>query len=454
MSRPLLVALLLGLSAGLALSSFPVSGVAWGQEKPTREQKVRGDKTKVEAAGFWIYNDLPKAYAEAKQSGKPIVVVLRCIPCEDCVKLDDDLVDQDERLQSLLEKFVRVRVISTNGLDLSLFQFDTDQSFAVFLLNADGTIYGRFGTRSDHSHWADDVSLEGLAKALDGALALHKDYPANKASLAAKRGPTPDFPVPEKFPQLKDKYGSQLNYEGNVVQSCIHCHQIGDAQKEFHRKKSVTLPEQVLFPYPHPKALGLILDPKERASVLRVDEDSLAAKAGYRAGDVIEKLSGQPLLSLADVQWVLHHVSPDGGTVKANIVRDGKPAVVTLELPKGWRKQDDIAWRASSWQLRRIGLGGLFLKNVSPELRSERKLPAEGMALRVEHVGQYAPHNRAQQAGFVKNDVLVSFDGRTDLARETDLLNYTVNELKPGSKVPVEILREGKKLTLTLPVGE
>jgi len=428
----------------------------------TREEKVRGDKTKVEAAGFWIYNDLPKGYAQAKESGKPIVVVLRCIPCEECVKLDDDLVDQDKRLQALLEKFVRVRIISTNGLDLSLFQFDTDQSFAVFLLNADGTIYGRYGTRSDHSYWADDVSLEGLAKALEGALALHKDYPKNKAALAAKKGPAPDFPVPEKFPLLKDKFGSQLNYEGNVVQSCIHCHQIGDAQREYYRGKGGALPEKVLFPYPHPKAVGLILDPKERATVLRVDDGSLAAKAGFRAGDVIQKLEGQPLLSMADVQWVLHHVPADGGSVKASVqrsatgggLRDGKAAEITLDLPKGWRQLDDIAWRASSWELRRRGLGGMLLKNVSPELRAERKLPAEGMALRIEHLGQYPPHNLAQQAGFQKNDVLVSFDGRTDLARETDLLYYALNEVKRGSTVPVEILREGKKMTLKLPVAE
>jgi len=443
MRRAFLIALATGLLAG---------GIASAQQ--TREEKVRGDKTKVEAAGFWIYNDLAKAYAEAKQSGKPIVVVLRCIPCEQCVKLDDDLVDQDKRLQSLLEKFVRVRVISANGLDLSLFQFDTDQSFAVFLLNADGTIYGRYGTRSDQMHWADDVSLDGLAKALEGALALHKDYPNNKTALAAKKGPAPDFAAPEQFPLLKAKYGSQLNYEGNVAQSCIHCHQIGDAQRQFHREKKGALPEQVLFPYPHPKALGLILDPKERATVLRVDEGSSAAKAGFRAGDVIEKLSGQPLLSLADVQWVLHYVSPDGGSVKASVVRDGKPTEIAIELPKGWRQRDDIAWRASSWELRRIGMGGLFLKNVSPELRAERKLPAEGMALRVEHVGQYAPHNRAQQAGFVKNDVLVSFDGRTDLARETDLLIYALNQVKPGTLIAVEILREGKKSTLNLPVGK
>src|SRR5688500_11014878 len=227
----------------LTASSFlAVSALALGQQ-PTREEKVRRDKETVEADGFWIYNNLPKAFAEAKASGKPLVVVLRCIPCEECVKLDDDLVNQDERLQKLLGQFVRVRVISANGLDLSLFQFDTDQSFAVFLLNADGTIYGRYGTRSDHSHWADAVSVEGLAKALEGAIELHKGYPANKAQRAAKRGPKPEFAAPENYPLLKGKYGSQLNYEGNVVQSCIHCHQIGDAQREHYRAKSGAIPE-------------------------------------------------------------------------------------------------------------------------------------------------------------------------------------------------------------------
>lgn len=421
---------------------------------PTREEKVRADKAKVEAAGFWIYNDLPKAFAEAKKSGKPMVVVLRCIPCEQCVKLDDDLVDQDERLQKLLEQFVRVRVVSANGLDLSLFQFDTDQSFAVFLLNADGTIYGRFGTRSDQSHWADDVSLDGLAKALEGALTLHKAYPANKAALAAKRGPAPDFAVPEQFPLLKGRFGAQLDYEGNVVKSCIHCHQIGDAQKQYHRQRAATLPEKVLFPYPHPKAVGLVLDPRERATVLHVEADSPAAAAGFREGDVIETLSGQPLLSLADVQWVLHQVPAEGGSVEAVVRYEGKTAKRKLDLAKGWRQRDDIAWRASSWELRRIAFGGLFAKNVSAELRTEENLPQEGMALKVQHVGQYAPHDRAKRAGFQKDDVLVSFNGRTDLARETDLLEYALNDVKPGTVVDVVVLRGGKKTTLKLPVGE
>ncbi len=431
----------------LAAAALVFSATASAQ---SRDQKVRGDKTKVEAAGFWIYNDLPKAFAEAKKSGRPLLVVMRCLPCEDCVKLDDELVEQDAKLRPLLEKFVRVRVVSANGLDLSLFQFDTDQSYAVFMFNGDGSIYGRYGTRSSHSLWADDVSIEGLTKALDGALALHADYPANKAELALKRGPAPDFTVPENLPKLKGKYGAQLNYEGNVVQSCIHCHQIGDALRQFHRDQSGALPEEVLFPYPHPKSLGLILNPRERARVLRVEPKSLAEQAGFRAGDEIQKIAGQTPLSIADIQWVLHHTPAGGGTIPASVERDGKSVQVSLVLPAKWRQQDDIAWRASSWELRRMVLGGLYLKSLSAEKRTEMKLPAAGLALKVEHVGQYPPHNGAKIAGFRAGDIITSFDGHTDLTRETDLLAHALNQVKPSSRMPVIVLRDGKETSLML----
>jgi serine protease Do len=431
----------------VVIGLFAVSGAS---AQVTREEKVRGDKVKVEADGFWIYNDLARGYTEAKKTGQPLLVALRCIPCEQCVKLDEDLVEKDERIKPLLEKFVRVRLISANGLDLSLFQFDTDQSFAVFMLNADGTIYGRFGTRSDQRNWTDDVSIAGLAKALEGGLALHEGYPANKAALDGKKGPPPDFAVPEKYPKLAGKYGSQLNYEGNVVQSCIHCHQIGDAQKQYYRDTNGKIPERVLFPYPHPKALGLILDPEQCATVLRIEPGSLGEKAGFRAGDTIQSLAGQPPLSIGDVQWVLQQVPASGGSVKATVKRDGKIADITLDLPRGWRQRDDIAWRASSWELRRMGLGAMYLKPLTPQQRAEQKLPAGSMALRAEHVGQFAPHDVAKKAGVVKDDVLISFNGRTDFQRETDVLAYALNELPVGSKVPAVFLRNGEKINVEL----
>lgn len=422
-----------------------------GQQK-TRDQKVREDQEKVTSEGFWIYNDLPTAFERARSTGKPILVVLRCIPCEECVKLDDDLVDADPVLRPLLEKFVCVRVVSTNGLDLSLFQFDTDQSFAIFMLNADRTIYGRFGTRSHRTEWIGDVSLSGLADALRGALELHTVYPENKSSLAAKTGPTPLFASPELFPSLKDKFTSSLNYSGEVSKSCIHCHQIGDAVRDYYRNQSTPIPEEILSPYPHPRSLGMILDPQFRASVKEVTEGSIAAAAGFKAGDQIQTLNGQPILSTADVQWVLQGISASGGQVKVALKRGDKNIALTVRLPDGWRRMDDISWRVSSWGLRRMATGGLLLEPLPEEDRRNQGLSEGKMALRVKHVGQYGAHAAAKNAGFQKDDILVSFDGRTDLLTDSDVLRYGATSRKPGEVVSVEVLRQGGRKSLKLPM--
>lgn len=436
----------------LCLLTFLTPGLLFAQGK-TREEKVREDRAKVEAEGFWIYNDLPRGFAEAKRTGKPLLVVLRCIPCEECVKLDDDLVDQDPIVRPLLEKFVCVRQVATNGLDLSLFQFDTDQSFAVFLMNADKTIYGRFGTRSHRTEWFGDVSLPGLAQALEGALALHADYPNNKAALAGKRGDRPLFASPEKFPSLQSKYTATLNYQGNVVQSCIHCHQIGDAARDYFRERKQTLPDELIYPYPHPKSIGLVLDPEQRATVKEIRAETPAAEAGFQAGDQLVALEGQPLLSIADVQWVLHRVSPKGGTVTAEVDRDGRRTTLSLKLADGWRRADDISWRVSSWGYRRMTTGGLLLEELPEEDRAKAGLRDSGqMALRVKHVGQYGPHAAAKQAGFQQGDILTEFDGLTNLVREADLFEHGLTKRKAGDRVTVKVLRNGKSVTLNLPM--
>jgi hypothetical protein len=422
----------------LALAVLLPAPLAHAQMSP-RDAKVHADKKAFEARGDWIYNDLPRAFAEAKKSGKPILAVLRCIPCEECVKLDDDLIDADRRVKPLLEKFVRVRVVMTNSLDLSVFQMDYDQSFAAFLLNADGTVYGRFGTRSHRKEWVGDVSVEGLANALQGALELHAAYPKNREELALKKGPAPAFPTPEQFPTLKGRYKATLDYEGKVTPSCIHCHQVGEAIRE-HAMKGRKLTDDLLFPYPHPRVVGLTLDPKARARVLKVEEGSAAAEAGFKAEDVITRLGGQPLLSIADVQWVLHRASGEGAEIKAEVKRGGKAETRTLKLPAGWKRKDDISWRASTWELRRLALGGMLLQ-----------APEGGKELVVQHVGQYAPHDIAHRAGVRRGDVFVRFDGK-ELQRETDLIAYSLLERKEN-KVALEMTRGGKpyKVTLTLP---
>src|SRR5207248_6286663 len=127
---------------------------------------------------------------------------------------------------------------------------------------------------------------------------------------------------------------------------------------------------------------------------------------------------------------------------------------LTLELPKGWRRRDDISWRVSSWGLRRMGTGGLVLENISAEERKRAKLPETGMALRVKFVGQNGPHAAGKKAGFQQGDIVLSFDERTDLLRETDVLAYAVTARRPGDRVAVRVWRAGELFNFTLPMQE
>ncbi|MEZ6142985.1 MAG: Trx7/PDZ domain-containing (seleno)protein [Zavarzinella sp.] len=421
----------------------------------TRDEKVKNDRAKFAQNDLWLYSDFPKAIEQAKESGKPIMVVLRCIPCEECVKLDDELLEQDAELQALLKKFVCVRIISTNSLDLNVFQYDTDQSFAVFFLNADKTIYGRFGTRSHRTNWVGDVSIDGLKKAMNGALNLHQNFATVRPSLLAKTGPKPMYPTPVQFPNLKGKYEATINYNNQVARSCIHCHQIGEAVRDTYRVRKQAIPEELLFPYPHPKMFGLVMDPKEKATIKAVeDAPGKGLITGFQAGDEILTLNGQPLLSLADIQWVLHHIPASGGKLTAVVKRGNKPVTLESTLPSGWRRQGDISWRVSSWGLKRMTTGGLSLEATPDDVRQRLKIPATNMALRVRAMGQYNEHAAAKRAGFQVGDIIVAFDGQNDLLREQDIFFYGATVKKAGEKVKVNILRNQRSMTLELPMQQ
>ncbi len=56
----------------ITLAGLVAISAALGQDNPL--QKALKD---VDVQGEWIYNDLPKGYAEAKKTGKPMLVVFR-----------------------------------------------------------------------------------------------------------------------------------------------------------------------------------------------------------------------------------------------------------------------------------------------------------------------------------------------------------------------------------------
>jgi hypothetical protein len=429
----------------LLLSLFPLQA----DTVKDREGAVRQDKEAWGNDARWAYNDVQRGFAAAKLNGKPVLVVLRCVPCLACAGIDAGVLTEPE-LAPLLDQFVCVRVINANAIDLSLFQFDYDLSFSAVLFNADGTVYGRFGSWT-HQKDPRDKSTASFKRSLEAALALHQGYPANKDSLAGKQVPASPYKTPIDIPTLQGKYRVDLDWNGKVVPSCVHCHQIGDALRVVQRNKKEPMSSDLIYPMPSPEVVGLKLAPDALARVESVREGSPAARGGFLVGDEILALNGQPLISLADVSWVLHR-APDSGALTATVKRGTQEKAVTIPLFPGWRSKSDINGRVGTWGMRGMATGGLVLEDLADDLRAGRGLKKDALGLRVKFVGQYGKHAAGKKAGFEKDDVIIELAGLTGRLSEGEVIGRLLQEHQVGESVKATVLRGQQRLELLLPM--
>lgn len=432
-------------STGFLLLAMPLAA----ETVKDREGAVRGDKAKMENNDRWIYNDIAAGFAEAQKTGKPLMVVLRCVPCMSCMGIDTEVLVENPEITPLMDQFVRVRLINANAIDLSLFQFDYDLSFSILFFNADRTIYGRFGSW-EHQHDSQNRATATLRQALERVLEMHSGYPGNRAALVGKTGDPMPYRTPVDLPELS-KFSNELDWQGKVVASCVHCHQVGDAIRQEIRDQGKPMPMSLLYPYPKPEALGLTLAEIPVTGISAVAEGSVAAKAGFRAGDEIVALEGQPLVSVADLSWVLHRF-PEAGTLDATIRRDGAVSEIAIPLAEGWRAGHENVKRVGYWPMRAMAFGGMKLEPLDDEARKARGIAPGKLALHLLHVGEYGKHAAAKKAGFKKDDVIVEVAGSDAELTEIDLLARNLVQQKPGDKVPVIVLRGSERIPLQMPV--
>jgi len=101
---------------------------------------------------------------------------------------------------------------------------------------------------------------------------------------------------------------------------------------------------------------------------------------------------------------------------------------------------------ASTGKVRR-GFLGVSLQDLSPELAREFKLDGTHGTV----VTDVVPDSPAARAGVLGGDVILQFDGNPVV--DGRHLKLTVADVAPGTKVPLEILRDGQSKTLTLEVA-
>lgn len=346
---------------------------------------------------------------------------------------------QDEELQTLLDEFVGVRLVQMHGVDLSRFQFDYAMTWAVFFMHADGSIYGRYGSRSAlQKDSAREMSLVGFKHAVRGALDLHRRYLADPAktrpAIAGKQSSrTPQWARPELIPRLAKNpftakpFGGPSERPGLRAHGvgCIHCHMVQGNDIMSRRGAGLGIPDHLVWPYPMPWAIGLRLDPDTRAQVQRVFEGTAAARAGLQPGDVIHKLDGQEILSTADVQWVLHH-APSRAKLSVEIRRGDAKLQKSVQLAEHWRR------KLGDWRFVNLGICMQIAGfNGRPDGQGRQRL-----SIRVQRVHP----RRMKGIDLRRNDRIVALKGKREAMNLGQLTRFLLDQ-KPGSKIRVTVRR-------------
>ncbi len=327
------------------------------------------------------------------------------------------------------------------GVDLATFQFDPLLAWSVFFMNGDKTIYGRFGTSSpqakrDRLDSNRNHTVAGLKAAMRQALAVHKSYADDPATwrprLAGKTGAKPLWRFAEKTPAAR-KYGRLKRVKGQHVESCLHCHEVQRTAIDSYFMTNKPLPDRMLWMYPHPAVVGVTLSKLHSSRVTRVAPDSAASVAGLRVDDDIVSFRGQPLLSVADFQWVLHNAPDDGGTIPLQVKRGEEMVSLTLKLAPLWRRAGDFGWRYRVAGYAAWLWGGVTLVDAPGGVRVAGRSPH-----------WFKRPNRSARRALQRGDLIVAVDGKSDWTRST-YLAYLMREKKLGSTVKVVVMRNGKR---------
>lgn len=448
--RAIAAVLAWGMLAGGAAAADKLPLEYQQQNEAASKLKAALSDTHVLAADFWVYNDLAAAKARAAKENKPIFVTFRCVPCKACKGFDAEVAKGADRIAALArEKFVSLRQVEMKGVDLSQFQFDYDLNWAAMFINPDGTVYARYGTQSAEGPDAYN-SITSLTKTMERVLDLHKNYEQVKASLAAKRGADKPYKTGLDMPGMENK---EKLAGPTARNNCIHCHMVNDA---LHRQwqKEGTFDVKKMWRYPLPENIGLRIVRDDGRKIEKVLSGGAAEKAGLQAADVLTHAAGQPVTSIADLQWVLENLPPGDATVDLTVDRGGQAVTKTLALAGDWKKTD-FTWRGSRWSVRpEPGFWAPAL--TEKEIKAlGNKVPEGARPLRVQFMnGQRAQGRATQQAGLKIGDVIVSLDGRPLRWDPPDFQMHVRFERKVGETLKFGILRNGRAMEIAVPLVE
>jgi hypothetical protein len=117
---------------------------------------------------------------------------------------------------------------------------------AIVLANEDGTVYHRYGGRTNVS----PMNMDSLLEIMEKGLATHRQYEASREVSKVRTG---------TLLKIGELVESQLRGRMNPVHGCYHCHYVREAQVYLAAKNGTWTPDQ-FWVWPSPRRLGLVMD--------------------------------------------------------------------------------------------------------------------------------------------------------------------------------------------------
>jgi serine protease Do len=162
------------------------------------------------------------------------------------------------------------------------------------------------------------------------------------------------------------------------------------------------------------------------AEITSVQENSPAARAGLKMGDVVIAVDGRPIETSSELQTLLAQRQP-GDRVRLTIVRDRRQMDVTVEL--GQFETDRVRERSRSERVSAAQRLGFEARELTSRDVQELGLPADTRGVVIVDVPPLSPIYRQVSPG----SVIVSINGKP--IRTLRDLERAADELGPGDLV-------------------
>ena len=92
-------------------------------------------------------------------------------------------------------------------------------------------------------------------------------------------------------------------------------------------------------------------------------------------------------------------------------------------------------------------LGGIEYRALTEDERTQQQAPLAGLALKA-----VRGVSRNSSGPIRRGDIIVSVDGQDAPMSEAELLAYFLQRKQPGDQVEAEVLRQGERISVELPV--